>query len=221
MLTLAQMREDLRVHLDEITARYWQNDELDRAIYDAAKDIARRGEVLLDTHTIRTKAGQHVYDFPPDLLRIHRVEYQQSDTNSFVLEFLPPLQMDDYWVAGRTATQGTPSHFTVWGFSGDSQQLRIYPAPSDQANIVLWYYRLPRKPVNDGDPVEVPSGWEDLIPLYAEYVALRKDRDGRWREAFELYMERLDSLIKMTRHLTDQADYFSMSSWFQDEDWYA
>lgn len=220
MATLAELRTQTRSHLDEQTGRFWDDtSEIDVWIHEAARDIARRAEVLQDIHTIRTKADTQTYDFPPDLLRVHRVEYRDDSDSSYPLEFKPLLQMDDWWVGGRF-TSGRPNVWSSWGFSGDSQQFIVYPAPSEEANLILYYYRLPRKPVADSDPVEVPAGWENLIPLYAESVARRKDNDGRWQEAYGLYREQLEDLKRVTRTHSDQATVFSPGgSWLDDEGW--
>lgn len=220
MSTLAEVRASVRSHLDEATASFWQDEEIDRWLYEAAKDIARRAEVLSDTHTIRTKAEERIYDFPPDLLRVHKVVYENDDGTAYTLEFVPVSQMDDYHGGVRYNGTGRPAVWSSWGFSGDSQQFVLDRAPSEHANLVLYYYRLPRKPVDDNDPVEVPAGWEDLIPLYAEYVARRKDNDGRWQEAFNLYRSNLEAMMKMTRHHSDQATVFSPGgTWLDDSDW--
>lgn len=213
--TLASIREDVRSHVDEGNARFWENAELDRWIHEALRDIARRAEILPDTHAYTVKAEQETYDFPPDVLRIHRVEYRQTSTNRWALEFRPILEMDDLGLTqgGRT---GRPRYWSSWGAPGGSQQLRLYPIPSETiaGGLVLFYYRLPHKPVNDADLIDLPSGWTDLVPLYVEYVARRKDNDRRWSEAHALYEERLAQMISVTRHQSDQATYFSAAGGF-------
>lgn len=222
MSTLAECRQQTRSHLDEQTEKFWDDtSEIDIWIYEAAKDIARRAEVLSDTHVIRTKADQRTYDFPPDLLRVHKVVYENDDGTAYTLEFVPIAQMDDYHGGVRYNGTGRPSHWSSWGFSGDSQQFVLDRAPSEHANLVLYYYRLPRKPVADSDPVEVPAGWETLIPLYAEHVARRKDNDGRWQEAYTLYREQLEEMKRVTRNHSDQATVFSPGgTWLDDEGWW-
>lgn len=221
MTTLAECRQQTRAHIDEQTARFWDDtNEIDVWIWEAAKDIARRAEVLSDTHTIRTKADQRTYDFPPDLLRVHKVVYENDDGSAYTLDFVPIAQMDDYHGGVRWTGAGRPSRWSSWGFSGDSQQFVLDRAPSEHANLVLYYYRLPRKPVDDGDPVEVPAGWESLIPLYAEMVARRKDNDGRWQEAAALYEKGVAEMMRATRHHSDQATVFSPGgTWLDGSDW--
>ena len=64
----------------------------------------------------------------------------------------------------------------------------LYPTPSYAGTISLHYYRLPTAPSSDSDTLDLPVGWEDCAYLYAEYLALRRDRDPRWQEALQAGM---------------------------------
>lgn len=209
MITLGDCRTDLRAHLDESTTRFWTDAELDVWIWEAARDIARRGEVLESIRTIQCHVGQQQYDAPEDMIRIYRVEYVQTNTNRVPLEFRPLAEMDSVWYWGRTQSQNTPIFWSYWGFPSSEQrsQLYLYPIPSDTGQLGVFYYRLPRKPADDDDVVEVPAGWQDLIPLYAEVVARRKDNDRRWQEAQSLYEARFESMIAVTRQPSDQMTF--------------
>lgn len=213
MTTLLDVRTDIRSHLDEASARFWDDIEIDRWVHEALRDIARRAEILPEIKSYTVKSQQEAYNLPEDLLRVHRVEYRQTSTNTWALEFRPIMEMDDIWLRSRTISSSSPYWYTIWGHSGGSQQLRPYPIPSETISDGLWiyYYRLPHKPEKEGDQIDIPSGWEDLIPLYVEMVARRKDNDPRWREAFDLYMERLSQMMSVTRHLSDQMTFFSRS----------
>lgn len=212
MATLEDCRADLRQHLDEVTPVFWDNTVLDRWIYEALRDVARRTETLQAVATYPTTNGRLQYDAPADMLRIYRVEYRSAGQSIYPLEYQPLNNMDDVWWVNRGST-GTPMWWSFWGFPSDQDraQIYIYPAPSEDldAGIAVFYYRLPHKPQQDNDTVDIPAGWEDLIPLYAEVVARRKDNDRLWQEAQAIYEERLGQMMQTTRLPSDQATYFS------------
>lgn len=167
-------------------------------------------------------SGKQTYSLPTDFIKAQRVEYVQSASNRYALEFRSIDEMDDVWYSSRTTT-GQPTFWTMHGFAGaDSNQVYIYPAPTSGVSIDFFYYRVPRKPVADNDVVEVPAGWEDLVPLYVEILCRRKDDDLRWKEAAELYDDRLESFIASVQQPTNQMRQFSGSgpagpSWM---DWF-
>lgn len=220
MPTLGELQQDVRNHLDEDTARFWTDPELDRWIFEAMRDVARRAEILPDIFKIDVIASKEHYDLPKDFLRVHRVEYRQDSTNSWSLEYRPIMELDDMWGRSSRST-GQPNFYTIWGSSNGSQQLRLYPLGSDSiaGGLLLYYYRLPREPKEAGDTIDLPSGWTDLIPLYVEVVARRKDNDGRWKDAYNLYNERLDQMMRVTRLPTDSETFISSGGLLGDWDY--
>ena len=217
-VTLAELIRDCRSRLDETTIGFWSDEEISRWCWEAARDVARRTEWLQKTSTQNIVANQQTYSVPDDLFRVFRVEYVQTSSYSYALEIRNFANMDDLWLTGRTVAGSQPYACAFWGSPGQrgagnaaTQQLYLYPTPSTSVTngLVLYYYGIPAKVgTNDFNAkVEVPSGWDDLVPLYVEVVARRKEaRDSRWREAFELYELRLQELIKHTRSITDQQD---------------
>lgn len=215
--TLAELITDCRSHLDESIAGFWDDVELARWCWEAARDIARRTEWNQKTSTQDIVANQQTYTVPDEMLRAFRVEYRQTASYSYALEIKDFHNMDDLWITGRQVSGSQPYACAFWGAPGSRdgtaarQQLYLYPTPSAAVTngLILYYYAIPKKvDTNDFNAtVEVPSGWEDLVPLYVEVVARRKEsRDARWREAFDLYEMRLAELMKHTRSWSDQQD---------------
>jgi len=209
MATLSDVRTDVRDHLDEATAAYWGNTELDRWINEATRDIARRAEVLQSVDNIDTVAGTQEYTMASNTLRVYRVEWIPSSSLIYPLEYRDFHSMDQVWWTQQETQEGFPYWYTMWGFP-PNLKLIAYPTPSEVGVLRVRYYRLPTEAENDGDTLEVPQGWHDLISLWCEFTALRKDADPRWQEAKALYEERLGDMIDLTRRWTDQADSFQM-----------
>lgn len=207
MATLEEMRQDVRDHIDEAVPAFWDNTMLDRWIWEAARDIARKTTSLQSKKDYDLVANQVTYDVPLDMIQVHRVEFRQTPTYCYALEYRTIDGMDDIWFTSREVAGSQPMYWAIWGTPGlESSQLYIYPIVSSniEDGLRLYYYRLPRKPVEDDDQVEVPAGWEDLVPLYCEMVALRRGGSPRWQEANALYQERLGAMMEVTRQWSDQ-----------------
>lgn len=216
--TLAELVTDCRSHLDEAVPGFWDETEMARWCWEAARDIARRTEWNQKTATQDIVANQQSYTLPKDLFRIFRVEFVQDSSYSYALEIRDFHNMDDLWMTGRTVSGSQPYACAIFGAPGarednntPSRQLYIFPISSTSITngLILYYYAIPPKVDNNNinATVELPSGWEDLVPLYVEVVARRKEsRDSRWREAYELYETRLAELMKFTRSWSDQQD---------------
>lgn len=202
--SLLALRTSVRDRLDEDTQRFWLDTQLNRWINEGAKDIARKTESLQTRVDIATTANTQEYSLPVDSIRIHRVEWRRSgDDQVFPLEYRDFNSIDSITWTAQTTSRGTPYLFTMWGFA-PSLKLVLYPTPETAGSLKIFYYRLPTERTSDGDMVEVPEGWEDLIVDYAEMMALRKDSDPRWQEAKALYDERLGNMYDVTRRMSDQ-----------------
>lgn len=204
--TLSTILTDVRSRLDEVTAKFWSNTELTTWINEGLRDVARRTETLLDYFTnIPLYPNVAKYAMPMDVIRVHRMEFVPvGDYNVYPIELKTYQEMDQVWGIQPSTQRSYPTFAVLWGFAPNIT-VQFYPVPSQAGTLNLYYYRLPTTLVNPNDVAEIPNGWEDLISLYCEYVALRKDRDGRWQEAKSLYEENLNNMVNVTRQLHDQA----------------
>lgn len=229
MATLLELRTKARRRLDELTARFWADADLDDWINEGARDLARRAEVLQTTDTITAIAGQQQYALPTDVLRVHRVEWSRQGTfdstaQITALEYRPFNTMDSVWWSSQMTTTGDPYWYTMWGYP-PTLNLILYPVPDETVaqGLKVYYYRSPATATADGDTVEVLGGWDDLIVDYCEYSALRKDADPRWQEAKALFEAKVQNLIETSRHWTDQAGTFTtdragvLPAWIWDD----
>jgi hypothetical protein len=98
--------------------------------------------------------------------------------------------------------------WTAWGYP-PSLKLVLYPIPSESSSLKVFYYAIPTDiPIDGSTPnvdISLPTGREELVVDFAEYMALRKARDQRWQEAKTLYDEKVQSMIDQTRRWSDQA----------------
>ena len=208
MATLGQLETDVRDHLDESLARQWSDGMLRRWILEGAREVARRAETLQDMAVLPVVSGTSEYTVAADTLRIYRVTFKPgSGSWEIPLEYKDFNSMDSMgWQVD--SWESMPEIYTLWGFT-PNLKIKLYPTPSEAGDLEVWYYRLPTTLSEDGsddaEQVDIPNGWQDLIVLYCEYVALRRDADGRWQEAKQLFESRLGEHVDMTRRFTDQA----------------
>lgn len=217
MATLAETRVDV---LDKLNngGGFWTPTQIDRWINEAQRDIARRAETIQDISTsIPIFPGIPKYQLPADVIRVHRVEFIPVQNGSPSGYQIYPVQlttydeMDQRWGVIQNQQMSYPAFACMWG-APPTLQMQFFPVPSQPGNINIFYYRVPKTLTDDNDVLEVPTGWEDLVALYAEYVARRKDRDPTWQDAKTLYEERLIEFGNVTRQWHDQAQQISIGT---------
>lgn len=206
MATLVNTRLDVRAHLAEITPRMWTDAQLNVWINEGLRDIARRTETIQSLSTaVPVIAGTATVTVPADALRLHRIEFVPTGAGQVYQVKLVTLdELEQVFGITPNTQQGYPVYAAAWGFP-PAVTLRLYPVPSQAGTLNIYYYRLPAVVAADGDVLEVLAGYEDLIVLYAEYVARRKDRDPSWQDAKALYEERVTYMVETTRQWHDQA----------------
>lgn len=205
-ITLTNLLADVRDRLnDNASVKQWSDTMLTRWINEGLRDVARRTETLMDRATIVAVAGTQEYTMPTNVHRVHRVEYKRTgDSQIYPLDYRDFNNLDAVWWTSQAITQGTPSFFTMWGFP-PSLKIVVYPTPATAGTFKVFYYREPAVLVNGADVAEIPEGWWDLIALYCEYVALRRDADPRWQEAKQLYESSMRDMMDLTRSWSNQA----------------
>lgn len=227
MATLVTLRTDATNRIADSTGKFWSATMLNSWINSALKDVARRAEILESIKTIAVTGGlgTRSYALALDIFRIHRVEFEvTAGTNVYTLEPRDIHEMDSVWGRNQAQAQAYPSYYTVWGIMGIDAKIYIYPTASQNGTLNVWCYRLPAVVSADADVCEIPTGWEDLIPLYCEYIALRRDNDPRWQDAKSIYEQELSDCINLTRSHHDQAHWITTSpvnqpAWMNGGDW--
>jgi hypothetical protein len=207
-VALATVRTELRQQLDELSARFWADTELNALLNEGARDVARRtetGETF--TQTIPAISGTMKYALPTNFLRAHRVEFQPISTGMpqvYPLQLATYYEMDQYWGSTQFQQRSYPGWAVFFG-NPPNTIMQIYPVPSQNGNFNLFYYALPSQLVADTDQLQVTEGWYDVVKDYACWKALMKDRDPRWQDYKQLYEEDLVNMIDVTRKHHDQA----------------
>jgi hypothetical protein len=226
MTTLVDIRTDVQNRVTDSTGKFWSTPMLNIWINQAIRDITRRSETLETVVTMAAPAGQESFYLPTNLYRIHRAEFLVNANAIYVLEQRNYREMDSLWGINKVLSMAYPSYFTVWGVMGIDAALTLYPVPSQAGSLGIFAYRLPNTLVADTDQADIPIGWEDLVSLYCEYCALRRDSDPRWQDAKQLYTDELESMIELTRTHHDQASWITPPpqnmgtwAWMAGDEW--
>lgn len=208
MATLQSVFDDTRSHVDEATARFYSDTEIVRWINEAIRDVNRRAETNLFRRDIPTQADTADIQAPEDTGRLHRLEWTPDDFSStYVLEPHSRYEMDSVWGVRQAQTGTYPMFFATFS-QPPTLKISLYPVPGTAGTLRIFYYPMPVALVLATDAareISLAAGWEDLVPLYAEYMAKRKGADPTWQEAKALYEERLKHFIELTRSWHDQA----------------
>ncbi len=215
---LTQATANVRSLIDEPVAQFWTDAEIQGWINEACAvtqrevEWAQKGPVA-----ITATAAQQVYLLPSDVLRVHRVEFVPTNNTSYTysLDFRGYNEMDAAWGNLKTLPAAYPELYTLWnqpantGVSGAGLNLLLYPVPSVNGTINLYYLRVTVPAVGGTDWVDVLPGWEETTYNYAAYRALRKDADPRWRDFQADFQADMERMKTVTRTYTDQGNYFS------------
>jgi hypothetical protein len=228
MTTQSQMLLDVRSRLDEQSPQFYTDSELRRWINQGTRDVARRTETLQATAVVNLSPGQQQYTAPTDTIRIYRVEFRDAGSRVYPLEYRDYNNADSVWWTTQLTAQSNPMMWTAWGFP-PNLKIVLYPIPANPSTTIkVFYYQAPTDLATDGtdanSTIPIPTGRDELVTDFAEYMALRKARDPRWQEAKGIYDEKVQSMIDQTRRWTDQAgsydtDGYPLHPFVWDEGW--
>ena len=208
-VTLLQARTQVRELLDEASAQFWTDANLNDWLNEACADVARRLEWKRVIANIDVDAGTQTYTAPVDVYRIHRIEFvPDSSNNTYTVEFRGYMEMDQIWGINQQWPANYPLYYTLWKVP-PIMSIILYPVPSQNGTLNVYYYQNITKAVADGDNIDCLVGWEDVTYDYAVYRALRKDADSRWQDFKATYEEKLISMEDSTRTFQDQAGTFT------------
>jgi hypothetical protein len=212
-VSLATARTQVRNILDESTAQFWSDQMLNDWLNQGAQDIARQAQALWMQTTITAIPLQQTYQFPPDFLGIHRLDFMLANSDqTYSLEFHGIKIMDEVWGILHQLPAAYPNAFYIWNDTGgpaSSNYFGTYPVPGAAGTFIVYYYREAQLAVADTDLIDVTPGYEDICYEYAVAKAKRKDRDSTWQESMQMYNAQLTNMFNKTARFTDQGDQFS------------
>ncbi len=224
-LTQANAITQVRARIDEedpasgfvsdAQIRVWLN--------EGQREVARRSNWKRTDTTISVTAGTQYYVAPSAVIQILRLEFKPTgSTQVYPLEYVEINAMDVVWGTGQTQRTGIPDTYTL--VSANPLSIQLFPTPSQNGNLKLYYYSMPTDLAtadtsDANDPLDVPTGWEDLVVEYASAEAFRKARDmPSFQMAMAAFDRKLNRLLETSVQSTVAPGYivdvWDWSDWF-------
>lgn len=197
MATATEIIAEIRDALDEPSAVQWSDTHLRRWINEGGRDLARVTRHVKRSTSTPISAGTGTFLLAPDVIAVE-VAYWNEPNYQTTVE-LAAVHLEDWnrALGGDLTREGRPTCFTTMG-SQPNVTLMLAPTPTIAGSLTLFQVVLPTQIATDGTEdstdINIPMAWYDALADYAEFKALRRDRDSRWQEAFQLYQEKRDAL---------------------------
>lgn len=198
MPTVTELIAEVRDILDESVTAQWTDTQLRKWLNEGNRDLARATRHVKASTTINTIAGVASYAMPVTTIAIEHAYY--DDTDGRVIPLIPKHMENLDPIRGyQPDREGTPIFFSTGGYS-PSLTVILYPVPTATDHVLRFIVaKLPTAIALDGSgdasQVDTPAVWYDALADYCEMKALRRDRDTRWQEAWQMYVEKRDGLI--------------------------
>lgn len=172
--TLGNLVDAILVELRDSTSRRWARTEIIQYIQDAIRDYTK---LFPKTRTLEIDLTEDVreYTLPPQVITVQRVEYVNSDSNSYFLKYLPwaagqsdiSSATSSYWKLGVVLVMGSASreycgHYDV---RDDVLSIDFDPDPDESLKIrCTWRFTIPPF---EAAKLDVPEEDLELLKLYS------------------------------------------------------
>lgn len=166
-MDLQQMESQVFNVLRDTARSFFDKEEIDAWLNEAALDLATRLELLQHEWT-GTTSDENI-TLPDELIRITRLRLGAKNV-SFVDD-------DVWWQESDNAAADTERPIARV-FSG---QIEVYPSPTTSTAYVLRGTRTPDALVDPEDAPDLPLQLHRKLIDYARYQALLKDGSDRWQ----------------------------------------
>lgn len=199
MPTIAELVSEVRDLLDEPSAAQWTDPQLRKWLNEANRDLARFTRHYKSNDTVPTVSGQAEYTMDANIIAVEQAWYDDG-SRQLPLAGRHYENMDQVWGDRQGYTGAFPAYYATWGYS-PNLKLRLYPVPSSSLhNIKLLTVIYPTAMPLTGSgstTVDVPGAWYDALADYCAFRALQRDREPRWQEYRQLYLEKRDDMLTL------------------------
>lgn len=172
MMTMAELVEDARSRIAEVSDSFFSDDTIKRWLNEAQQIAVRRTKVLQRKSIVTTGVGENAYPMSSDFWLPRLVVYDGDE--------LRPVTVEE--LERNSFTTGRPYAYAVW-----AKTILLYPAPSQEKKLTVYYYAWPRVMRHDSDIPEIPEAFHNILPTFAAYRA--KQADQQVAEADRLFAE--------------------------------
>ena len=213
-LTLAQLRTDLKTRLDEVSADgLWATSELNTQLNRAYLRVQMDTEQYTRTATINLLANLGWYSLPTDCL-VPKYLYGPTAWN-FERIYPTTLAVLDRADRGLGSWEKDTPGISLLFIPFSWDKFILWPAPSSTTTISLFYAAIPIDLSADSDTTVLDPQAQKLLPIYAAYLALRKDRFDKAVPFLQEYRQRL-GIVKseLANHASYKPTQMRPAGWF-------
>jgi hypothetical protein len=144
-------------------------------------------------------AGTQDYNLPANYRRMYTA---RLETGQRPLTYVDQREWDRY-VLNQTAA-GSPTAYTILRTSNTQEQIRIFPIPQQDDNLIFLYHRLIVTPSAGGTALDIPERYQTYV-IYASRANLIAS--GHPNETDRDYWQgRADRYFRKLKHEDQDAD---------------
>jgi len=189
--TAATARTQIRSLLNESTASFWTDDEIDNWVKEAVEDISARTFCIQESDTFSLVTSQYEYtDFTTagasastDVLKVWGCFYVNPNDEYIGLKEIHPAMVADL----QFTKSGPPKYYYHF-----ADKIGVFPLPTSSENgqLVRIYYSKQSQTIGD-----LPNEYQPLTFWYAASMAYKKEH--RLNEAdtfYKMYLEAIQAL---------------------------
>jgi hypothetical protein len=192
-MTLAQVRTEVRAVLNEPTAAFWSDTEIDNWLKQASILLSSTGCVET-TATVALSASTIEYAAPTTFANPNPTSSGLIAISSASLNDISLVKVQHKQFGHITAdvTGNTPRYWAHFG-----QRVFFYPVGSGASGTIDLLCH-----VESDDVTDIPDAWQPLAIAYAAGKA--KQKDGRFLEAQTLFAEVRQILVFLRNDLLER-----------------
>jgi hypothetical protein len=185
--TLATLRTDIRYNIDEASANYWTDAEINQKVVNSYRGLWKRIMALRDdwfqsatAGTVSIKSGQNKYTsadgVPTDIYRIKSIRTTTSGKE--FIRWIGKDQTSPEFVEGLRADISVNDPYLYLYDLVGNQTIFVSPTPREACTATVEYIVLPTDPSVDGSTFGVLDPFTDYIKSDATLQLLAKGPTG-------------------------------------------
>lgn len=189
---MARIAEDSMDTMDSMNSMTFFNvNDWNRWLNDGQRAFVRQTKILQGRKMTLTVPGQQDYPMDTDFWTPRLVKYD--------IYVLKPFSVDELEIQSPASSTGTPVYYTVW-----ERQILLWPTPSVEKTLLVYYYRWPVEMMADTDVPEIPEAFHGVLPAWAAYRAMLADQNPSLADRY--LREFNDGVMEALAALTDNQD---------------
>lgn len=181
-MTLGELRDWVRTFLQESSASFWTDTELNRSINDAIKRVAKiapsdlLGE-LMGYSLLVTAGVDGQFNLPSNFLVYKNATMDSIFCTRVQIEEVAMLTKNDFY-------EGTTASPKCWIWQND-----IFFKPTTGTSHYIYYVEIPTELTADDDENQLNSVLDKAVVLLATSDAFTKDDIDQSSKYFQLFLE--------------------------------